>query len=249
MSTNSYFGLNSTGPNWLIGFDTCLFLFDSEGKAVYMNNDVDVFKPGSIRRYEQSTLPAGHEDGPTTAGDYYLAVTGYEVQPYDEDKNLVFDTGRAYAVHGPSASSKPVDYWRSVSSYFKSGNYWIDLTGVGPIGPLLIEVTVDIYPNRVPNRVILNRNYTLYVAVLGSADFDVTNIDSSSVMFGRTGTEAGPVRAPMMRDLNGDGFLDAMYGFQTFDCGFQLGDTEGWLTGFTVDGTPIEGSDSVLVLP
>ena len=124
-----------------------------------------------------------------------------------------------------------------------------DITDDGPTEPELIEVTIDIYPNRTPNRVFLSRNYTLYVAVLGSADFDVTKIDSSSVLFGWTGIEASPVRAPIMRDLNRDGFLDAMYGFQTFDCGFQPGDTEGWLTGFTNSGIMIEGSDSVLVLP
>jgi hypothetical protein len=117
------------------------------------------------------------------------------------------------------------------------------------VTPPIIDVNIDIHPNRVPNRVYLSRNYTIYVAVLGSVDFDVTNIDSSSVMFGRTGTEASPVRAPIMRDLNGDGFLDAMYGFQTFDCGFQLGDTEGWLTGFTTDNKVVDGGDSVLVSP
>ena len=114
---------------------------------------------------------------------------------------------------------------------------------------MLLNINSDIYPNRTPNRAYLSRNYTLPVAVLGGADFEVTNIDSSSVLFGRTGTEASPVRAPMMRDLSGDGLLDAMYGFQTFDCGFQLGDNEGWLTGFTVGATPVEGVDSVLVSP
>jgi len=84
---------------------------------------------------------------------------------------------------------------------------------------------------------------------LGSTSFDATTIDSLSVLFGRTGTEANPVRAPIIRDLNGDGLLDAMYGFPTFDCGFQLGDTEGWLTGFTLNGIPVDGSDSVLVSP
>lgn len=77
-------------------------------------------------------------------------------------------------------------------------------------------------------------------------DFDVTSIESSSIRFGRT--ETNPVRAPIFRNLNGDGFLDAIYGFQMFDCNFQLGDTEGWLTGLTDDGTPLLSSDSVLVL-
>ena len=112
----------------------------------------------------------------------------------------------------------------------------------------LITVDIDIYPNRVPNRVYLSRNYTLYVAVLGSDTFDVTNINSSTIKFGKTGTEASPVRAPLLRDLNRDGKVDAMYGFMTFSSGFGLGDTQGILTGKLNDGTDIKGTDSVLVL-
>jgi hypothetical protein len=87
------------------------------------------------------------------------------------------------------------------------------------------------------------------VAVQGSVSFDVTTLNSSTVKFGKTGTEASPMRAPMIRDLNGDGKPDAMYGFRTFDCNFALGDTQGCLKGSTASGTPFEGSDSVLVLP
>jgi hypothetical protein len=112
-----------------------------------------------------------------------------------------------------------------------------------------LSINIDIYPNRVPNRVILSRNYTLYVAALGSASFDVTTLNSSTVKFGRTGTEASPVRAPLLRDLNGDGYLDAMYGFMTFDCGFAIGDKVGWLKGKTATGQDVVGSDSVLVSP
>lgn len=95
----------------------------------------------------------------------------------------------------------------------------------------------------------MSRNYTLYVAVHGSNDFDITELDSSTVKFGKTGTETTSVRAPLIRDLNGDGFADVMYGFMTNDCCFQLGDTEGWLKGSTISGIPVEGSDSVLVSP
>jgi hypothetical protein len=123
-----------------------------------------------------------------------------------------------------------------------------DLTSV-TVNTCQVTVGIDIYPNRVPNRVILSRNYTLYVAVLGSANFDVTTLNSSTVKFGKTGTEASPVRAPLIRDLNGDGYLDAMYGFMTFDCGFALGDTAGILTGKLNDGTDASGTDSVLVMP
>ena len=112
-----------------------------------------------------------------------------------------------------------------------------------------IAIGIDIYPNRTPNPVFLSRNYTLYVAVLGSSNFDVTTLNSATVKFGKTGTEASPMRAPIIRDLNGDGFLDAMYGFRTFDCGFVLGDTTGLLKGKLNNGTDAEGNDSVLVSP
>ena len=102
------------------------------------------------------------------------------------------------------------------------------------------EIAIDIYPNRTPNRVDLTRNYTIYVAVLGRADFDVTTLNSSTMRFGRTGTEAAPVRAPIIRDLilPLDGYPDAMYGFRTFDCGFQPGNARGILTGSTTGATP-----------
>ena len=123
-------------------FDTCLFLFDSNGKAVYMN--VDTPRPGYVLPYRQSTLPAGDTYGPTEAGDYYLAVTGYNVLPYDEDYNRVFDTGSSQAVLGPSLSDKPVYEWTTPDRYpyfFHSGSYQIDLTGVGPLGPVLDDVS------------------------------------------------------------------------------------------------------------
>jgi len=126
-----------------------------------------------------------------------------------------------------------------------------DDPGDEPGTPVCQVVDIDIYPNRVPNRVYLSRNYTIYVAVKGSAEFDVTTLDTLSVLFGPTGTEAAPVRGPMLRDFIRplDGFLDAMYGFRTFDCGFQLGDTQGLLTGLSSGGIPIEGTDSVVVYP
>ena len=83
----------------------------------------------------------------------------------------------------------------------------------------------------------------------GCCNDNIHRVDSSTVKFGKTGTEANPMRAPLLGDLNHDGFTDAMYGFRTFDCGFAFGDTEGKLTGSTANGTPVEGGDSVLVSP
>jgi len=123
-----------------------------------------------------------------------------------------------------------------------------DTAIVAITSPLTYEVGIDIYPNRVPNKVYLSTNYTIYVALLGAEEFAVTDVNSSTVRFGRTGTEASPVREPAIRDINADGFDDALYGFLTFDCGFELGDTTGNLTGQIAGEIPIAGSDSVSVL-
>jgi hypothetical protein len=118
---------------------------------------------------------------------------------------------------------------------------------VAPAGPR--QLSIDVYPNRAVNQVYLSRNYTLYVVVFGTAQFNVMDLDWTTVRFGRTGTEARAVRAPLLRDMNGDGILDALYGFMTFDCGFRLGDTKGLLTGKLKDGTDARGEDSVFVSP
>lgn len=112
-----------------------------------------------------------------------------------------------------------------------------------------VTIVIDIQPNRTPNRIYLSKNYTVYVAVLGSADFSVADLDPATVAFGRMGEEATSVRSPVVRDINGDGLDDALYGFLTFDCGFQPGDTVGWLRGLKADETPVQGSDTVVVSP
>jgi len=137
----------------------------------------------------------------------------------------------------------------------------------GEVSPILYDLTVkcgriepdiDIYPNRLyrfpyvpanykPNYVVLSKDYTVYVAVFGRADFNARDLRSISVRFGRTGTEAYRVRGRVIVDINRDGFLDCIYGFKTSDCGFQLGDTEGWLTAQTTGGVPVVGWDSVSV--
>ncbi len=129
--------------------------------------------------------------------------------------------------------------------------------GGSATSPILYDLTImadavlaiDIYPNRFPNPIYLSRPYTIYVIAFGSSLLDISTINNATVKFGRTGTEASPVRAPTIRDFNLDGYMDAMYGFKTQFCGFVLGDTSGTLKCSTVGGTPLSASDSVVVFP
>jgi hypothetical protein len=49
-------------------------------------------------------------------------------------------------------------------------------------------------------------------------------------------------------DVNGDGLRDLVCHFKTKLTGFQIGDTEGFLKGQTLEGVSIEGRDSVRIL-
>jgi hypothetical protein len=108
---------------------------------------------------------------------------------------------------------------------------------------------IDITPNFLPNKIVLSRPYTVYVALLGSSTLDVRTVVPASVRFGRTGIEALPVRDGTLVDVNRDGRLDMLYGFRTGDCGFQVRDVTGVFRASVGAGVTIEGVDSVVVVP
>jgi hypothetical protein len=105
-------------------------------------------------------------------------------------------------------------------------------------------VQIDIRPVGDGNRINPRSNGTLRVAVLSSANFDATEIDPASVRFGRTGTEATPVRFAL-RDVNGDGNTEAVFRFRIRQTGIACGDTSASLTGRTIGGAHITGSDAI----
>lgn len=110
-----------------------------------------------------------------------------------------------------------------------------------------MAITIDISPNQQPNFVVLSIPYTIYVAVLGTADFDPSTLEPG-VTFGPTGNEASPIMGPMTMDINFDGSPDSLYFFSTPQSNFQLGDTTGILRGVS-GGVDVTGTDSVQVLP
>lgn len=132
-----------------------------------------------------------------------------------------------------------------------AGPYVVRVSQDGPpvdvTPPAGLPISIDVYPGRTPNQIYLGKNYTIYVGVLGSSTFNVSDLDPATVRFGHAGTEARPVRAPTIRDLNGDGRNDALYGFMTYDCQFKAGDTKGVLAGQTTAGVTVTGNDSVVV--
>ena len=82
------------------------------------------------------------------------------------------------------------------------------------------------------------------VAILTTASFDATTVDHLSVEFGpNAATEAHG--QGHIEDANGDGKPDLLLHFNTQDAGIQCRETSALLTGKTVSGQVIEGSDAI----
>ena len=114
----------------------------------------------------------------------------------------------------------------------------------------MATVSIDIKPASYPNSINPNSNGAIPVAILGTADFDAITVDPETVAL-----EGVPAKAKgksgkygSMEDVNGDGYLDLVVQIpNTIDWAEDA--TEATLTGETWDGIPIEGTDSVRIVP
>jgi hypothetical protein len=131
-----------------------------------------------------------------------------------------------------------------------------------------MEVAVDIKPGNCPNPLNPSSREVLPVAILGSAELDVIEIDVASIRL----VGVSPVRssfedvaAPVVdgnvcdcMDSDGDGYMDLTLKFKTVDVVEQLigiindlanGDQVALtLTGVMIDQMPIEGEDCVIIV-
>jgi len=112
-------------------------------------------------------------------------------------------------------------------------------------------VSIDIKPGCHLNSTNLKSKGKIPVAILSTKDFDApSQVDRNSLTFGRTGDEQSLAfcnRRP--EHVNRDGLKDLVCHFYIPDTGFQCDDTKGILKGKTLDGTPIEGTDSIRIVP
>jgi hypothetical protein len=126
-----------------------------------------------------------------------------------------------------------------------------------------VAVTADITPGATPNPIAFGKKGSLPVAVLGSATFDPTTIDPSTVTLGdESGTET-PVQfakgkwSSRIEDVNRDGRADVVFMFDV-PALIANGDVTQSTTSLVIRGfqgaggdscTNFRGSDSVVVVP
>jgi hypothetical protein len=111
----------------------------------------------------------------------------------------------------------------------------------------VLPVEIDIMPDRIK----LTSKGKIPVAILSTNEFNAPEmVDWDTLTFGREGSEDSLAFCDRnSQDVNGDGLMDLVCHFYTQKTDLQCTDTAGILIGKTVKGTPIEGSDSVNIVP
>ncbi len=126
------------------------------------------------------------------------------------------------------------------------------------LAALFVSVTVDIdiKPGSDPNCFNNNGHGVIPVAILGSdgssgfAPLNASDIDTNSVSLEGLGVALrGKNILSHLEDVNGDNLIDLVVQIEDMDAAFLEGSTIANLTGELMDGTPIEGTDSICIVP
>ena len=123
-----------------------------------------------------------------------------------------------------------------------------------------LKVSIDIKPGSYPNCFNINGQGVVPVAILGSATFDVRQIDPYSLLFAGLKLRVKGNNAPQcsFSDVSGnfsnpegapDGYLDLVCQFVDDPDLWLPGDSMATLTGNLIDGTPIKGTDTICIVP
>lgn len=122
--------------------------------------------------------------------------------------------------------------------------------------PTTIHIGIDIKPGSDDNCINNDGNGVIPVAILGSGDFDVTEVDPSTVKLEEMDIKAvgkGSKLLAHIEEVNGDGFPDLMMQILDQDGQLTAGSSEvATLTGklyADFGGTAIEGTDAICIVP
>ncbi len=176
---------------------------------------------------------------------------------------------RHFAIpHGGGGEYQPIAVDTSGNVYFGGGmdeHWWIEpiSTAIVPWTDgggwdacvvkfeLSVEIDIDIKPGSDPNCFNINGHGVVPVAINGSAEFDVYDIDVGTLLFGGLQVRIRGNKGPLcsIEDWNDDGHLDMVCHFEDEPGNWTEGDSTATLTGSLLDGTAIEGTDSICIVP
>ena len=223
-----------------------------------------------------SNFPWGDYSG-CTPGIGCISVDPLFVDPPSDDYHLqigspCIDSGDNFA---PGLPGFDFDGNPRITDGDGDGDAVVDM-GAFEYPQAMIEVFIDIKPGSCPNPLNLKSKVILTVAVLGTEDFDVDDIDPVTILLTREGYEdpgVAPIRwsyedvaTPFegelcdCHDLNGDGYVDLTLKFDKQELVETLWLDLEEIAGETIPlilsgnlkgeegGMPINGSDCIKIL-
>jgi len=116
----------------------------------------------------------------------------------------------------------------------------------------VLPVEIDIKPGSDPNCFNINGNGVIPVAILGSADLDVSEIDVTTLSFAGLEVRVRGNKGPLcsIEDSNEDTFPDLVCHFEDEAENWTAGtDPDADITGALLDGTLISGTDEICIVP
>jgi hypothetical protein len=170
-------------------------------------------------------------------------ITGLDFLPHTQ---LLYGVGQVVAQVGNAGYQLfTLDLKTGKPSFIGVATNLLQITSIEFIEPF-VEVAIDIKPDHINPK----SKGKIQVAILSTSEFNSPEmVEIESLTFGRTGDEQSLAFCHGAKDVNRDRLQDLVCHFYSQDAGFQCGDTEGVLKGETVQGTPIEGIDSVKITP
>ncbi len=212
---------------------------------------LEVYDPVTDTWTTKASMPTAREGVGAGAVDGILyAVSGYDgisnvntVEAYDPATNTWSTLAPI-----PTARTSPQPQGISGVMYVAgNGANGAAISTLEAFVPPPIQVAIDIRPGTNLNNISLANDINVPVAILSSASFDAPGrVDKTSLTFGHVGSEASLSSCDVRgRDVNGDGRADLVCRFTVKATAFQIGDTLGVLTGRTIGGSQIHGTDSV----
>jgi len=246
------------GGEIILGFDNCILNGDGD--------DIEVAEVTGGSGYSNERVEVQvSQDGTNWEHAGYIPLSDTTTNPFSGTVPL--PAGMDWAKY-----VKLVDVTNPGPHSSNADGY--DLDGVranysseGPCNPGPLEVAIDIKPTSCPNPLNVKSKGVLPVAILGAEDFDVTEVDVSTV---RLEGVVAPLRWALedvatpydgeLVDCEGcstegpDGYVDLTLKFDTQAVVEAIGEVEDGdclelvLTGELLDTTLITGSDWVLII-
>ena len=154
-----------------------------------------------------------------------------------------------YSASGDSLQRR---YWSGNIDDVRIYNRILDEPEVTQLFTGIMPVEIDIKPNSDPNCININGSGVIPVSVLGSEDFDVSQIDLNTLSFAGLNirTKGNNTQQCVVVYSNADEYPDLLCHFEDVsELWNPDSDNEASVTGMLLDGTPISGADSICLVP